>query len=143
MKPALLDVNVLVALLDADHVHNDRAHGWLRERASGGWASCPLTQNGCIRVMSQPAYPNPLPPSAVMARLAAATHHPQHAFWPADISLLDPALIDPSRVLGHRQITDLYLLALAVQHEACLATFDGAIPLSAVHGARPEHLLVI
>ena len=61
---ALLDVNVLIALLDEDHVHHGRARAWLVDRHAAGWASCPLTQNGCIRIMSQPGYPNPLPTSA-------------------------------------------------------------------------------
>jgi predicted nucleic acid-binding protein len=62
---ALLDVNVLIALLDSDHVHHARARAWLKENIRHGWASCPLTQNGCIRIMSQPGYPNALPATAV------------------------------------------------------------------------------
>ena len=62
---ALLDVNVLIALLDRDHVHHSRARSWLVTHAASGWASCPLTENGCVRIMAQPAYPNPLPPSRV------------------------------------------------------------------------------
>lgn len=137
---ALLDVNVLVAMLDADHVHHARARAWLEARASGGWASCPITQNGCIRVMSQPGYPNPLPTAAVAERLADATRHPSHQFWPDDISLLDLAVADARRIHGPRQVTDLYLLALAVRHKGRLATFDGTIPVSAIHGATRRHL---
>ena len=143
MKRALLDVNVLIALLDPDHAHHARARDWLARRAAGGWASCPLTENGCARIMSQSAYSNPVPPSMVIERLAAAAGHPAHEFWPADISLVDPQVADRSRVLGPRQITDVYLLALAVRHEGCFATFDAAVPLSPVAGARPEHLVVI
>ena len=62
---ALLDVNVLIALLDSDHLHHGRARGWLKENIKHGWASCPLTQNGCIRIMSQTGYPNALPAAAV------------------------------------------------------------------------------
>ncbi len=140
---ALLDVNVLIALLDVDHVHHARARDWLTAHARAGWASCPITQNGCVRVMSQPAYPNPLPAAAVIARLSGAVRQPFHRFWPDDVSLLDPATADPSRIHGPRLVTDLYLLALAVKHGGRLATFDDAIPLDAVPGAGRKHLAVI
>jgi uncharacterized protein len=140
---ALLDVNVLIALLDAQHVHHARARDWVLRNAGAGWASCPFTQNGCVRIMSQPRYTNPLPASTVMERLAEATHHPSHEFWAADISLLDEAIADRSRFHGPRQITDLYLLALAVRKSGRFVTFDGSIPLSAIRGATAEALVVI
>jgi toxin-antitoxin system PIN domain toxin len=140
---ALLDVNVLIALLDQDHVHHGRAREWLVGHSAAGWASCPLTQNGCVRIMSQPGYPNALTTSEVMERLALATRHPSHAFWPADITLLDEAVADRSRIHGPRQVTDLYLLALAVKHGGCLATLDGTMTASAVRGASKRHLVVI
>jgi len=141
---ALLDVNVLIALLDQDHVHHARARDWLEKHAErAGWASCPLTQNGCARIMSQPSYPNPLATSEVMERLALAARHPSHEFWPADVTLLDDAVADRSRIHGPRQVTDLYLLALAVKHGGCLATLDGTMTVSAVRGAAQRHLVVI
>ena len=143
MRRALLDVNVLIALLDAAHAHHAEARNWLASRASSGWASCPLTENGCVRVMSQPAYPNSYPAAAIIERLATATRHPSHEFWPADISLLDASLINPRSVQGPRQITDLYLLAVAVRRDGCFATFDKTVSLSAVPSARPHHLVVI
>src|SRR5262245_58857693 len=113
---ALLDVNVLVALLDSDHVQHARARAWFSEQARrGGWASCPITQNGCVRIMSLPAYPNPLPTTAVIERLAEAADHPSHEFWVDDCSLLDPKTVRAERVHGPKQVTDLYLLALAVK----------------------------
>ena len=140
---ALLDVNVLVALLDSNHVHHGRARAWLESHAAAGWASCPLTQNGCTRLLSQPRYPNALATSVAMERLRGATSHPSHAFWPADLSFLDPRIIVREHVHGPAQITDLYLLALAVHHEGRLATFDGKIPVSAVRGASAAQLVVI
>jgi toxin-antitoxin system PIN domain toxin len=140
---ALLDVNVLIAVLDSDHLHHGCAQAWLRSNASHGWASCPITQNGCVRVMSLPAYPNPLKTSAVIERLAAAVRHPSHEFWPDDRSLLDPDAVHAERVHGPRQITDLYLLALAVQRDGRLATFDGSVPLSAVPNATKKHLVAL
>lgn len=140
---ALLDVNVLIALLDAEHLHHQRARTWVTRNRSGGWASCPLTQNGCVRIMSQPGYSNPLPASAVMERLFLATAHESHEFWPAEISLLDPAVADRSRIHGPRQVTDLYLLALAVRRAGRLVTFDGDIPTNAIRDARAEHLVIL
>ena len=86
---ALLDVNVLIALLDSDHLHHTRAMAWLQENIQSGWASCPLTENGCIRIMSQPGYPNALPAGAIAERLAAATATSHHVFWPDAVSILD------------------------------------------------------
>lgn len=140
---ALLDVNVLIAMLDHDHVHHDRAWDWFRSVAKHGWASCPITQNGCVRVMSQAAYPNPLPTAAVIARLAEAARNPRHQFWPDDLSLLDGEVADRKRIHGPKQVTDLYLVALAVKHEGRLATFDDRIPISAIEGATARHVVAI
>jgi len=140
---ALLDVNVLIALLDAAHVSHTRARQWFSARAGEGWASCPITQNGCVRVMSNPAYRNMVPASLVIDRLRGACASPLHVFWPDDVSVIDPARIDESRLHGPRQLTDAYLLALAVAHGGRLVTFDAAVPRSAVHGASQENLLVL
>lgn len=91
---ALLDVNVLIALLDADHVHHRAAADWLAREGQAGWASCPITQNGCLRILSHPRYPGPQPVALVAARLAEATSHELHAFWPDDVSLLDAKRVD-------------------------------------------------
>jgi toxin-antitoxin system PIN domain toxin len=140
---ALLDVNVLIAMLDSDHVHHVQARAWLKANIKHGWASCPLTQNGCIRIMSQPGYPNALPAAAVAERLAAATATNHHVFWPDAVSMLDAGRIAWSAVLGSRQVTDVYLLALAVQQDGLLVTLDRAVPLKAVLGAKARHLVVI
>ena len=105
---ALLDVNVLIALFDSDHVLHARATSWFAVQARSGWASCPITQNGCIRVMSHPAYPNGLPVRAVIDRLAEACASPLHQFWPDDISLLDARIFDATRIHGPRQLSDIY-----------------------------------
>lgn len=140
---ALLDVNVLIALLDADHSLHARATDWFAGHASGGWASCPITQNGCVRVMSHPGYPNALPVGAVMERLAEASASPFHEFWSDDVSLLDAKVADPTRIHGPRQLTDIYLLALAVGHSGRFVTFDAAISLDAVRSAGKKHLLTL
>lgn len=140
---ALLDVNVLIALLDGAHVHHGAAHRWLDSALPSGWASCPMTQNGCVRIMSQPSYPGALPAAQVAERLMEAAAGEAHVFWPDDLSLLSLGVLDWSRVLGHRQVTDAYLLALAVRHEGRFVTFDRRIALGVVPGARAEHLVVL
>ncbi|MCC6379157.1 MAG: VapC toxin family PIN domain ribonuclease [Burkholderiales bacterium] len=140
---ALLDVNVLIALLDADHALHDRATAWFAEHARLGWASCPITQNGCVRVMSHPGYPHPLPVKAVAERLREACAAPYHAFWPDEISVLDPEIADPARIHGPRQLTDVYLLALAVRRRGRFVTLDGSVARDAVRGAQPRHLVAL
>lgn len=138
---SLLDVNVLIALLDADHASHRAAMAWFSEHAGSGWASCPLTENGCVRIMSHPGYPNARSVVEVVERLRAATAHAAHEFWPDSQSLLDERLIDATRVHGPRQLTDVYLLALAVKKGGRLVTFDGSIALAAVKGAKRQHLV--
>lgn len=143
MRRALLDVNVLLALLDADHVDHVQARRWLSEEISAGWASCAITENGFVRVLSQPRYPSPVSPAEAVDLLRRARDAGQHAFWPCDVSLLDAEVVDRTRVHGSRQVTDAYLLALAVAHDGRLVTFDRSLPLSSVPGARAEHLTVL
>ncbi|MCC5794257.1 MAG: PIN domain-containing protein [Chromatiales bacterium] len=140
---ALLDVNVLIALLDADHVHHAAAHEWLSAHIEHGWASCPLTQNGCIRILSQTAYPGQLPAAAVAERLATATSTRWHTFWPDSLDPVGTQHIDWPAILSSRQVTDAYLLALAVAHGGRLATFDRSLTPRAVRGAQARHLVVI
>lgn len=140
---ALLDVNVLIALLDADHAHHAAATSWLDKNLKAGWASCPITQNGCVRILSQPGYPAPMPAAQVAARLAEAAATAHHAFWPDDVSLLDASVFDHSRLLGPRQVTDAYLLALAVAHKGRFVTFDRSVALAVVTGAEKKHLHVL
>ena len=140
---ALLDVNVLIALLDSAHVHHRAAMAWLHAHIDQGWASCPITQNGCIRIMSQPAYPNVRPLADIAARLHEAVQTPMHEFWPGSISLLDATLFDWQHLFSPRQLTDAYLLGLAVKHNGVFVTFDQAVPLRAVIGAKPSHFVRI
>jgi hypothetical protein len=140
---ALLDVNVLLALLDSDHVDHQRARGWLSVEIAHGWASCAITQNGFARIISQSRYPNPIPPVHALDLLSRATRTEHHEFWACTVSILDPTAIDRSRVHGAKQITDAYLLALAVAHHGRFVTFDRGVPLGAVPGAAHEHLTVL
>ena len=140
---ALLDVNVLIALLDADHLHHRRATAWLAANIAAGWASCAITQNGCVRIMSQPGYPNPLPTARVAERLRDATQTVHHQFVSGTPSLLDEQRFDSEQLLGHRQVTDAWLLGLAVTHRLRLVTFDANMPLRVVRGARSADVVAL
>lgn len=140
---ALLDINVLIALLDGGHIHHRLATDWLARNLAKGWASCPVTQNGCIRILSQPAYPNPVPAAQVASRLVEATQHPSHTFWADSISLLHPGRLLWDRVLSSRHVSDAYLLALAVEQGGRFVSLDRSIPLGAVSGALAKHLVVL
>ena len=140
---ALLDVNVLIALLDADHTSHGAAFGWFAPTAAHGWASCPVTQNGCVRIMSHPGYPSAPVVSEIAQRLRHATAERVHEFWPDDVSLLDDQLIDTTRIHGPRQLTDVYLLALAVSRSGVLVTFDRSIAISAVKNATTASVIVL
>jgi uncharacterized protein len=137
----LLDVNVLIALHDVQHVHHGIASEWFGRNMAAGWASCPLTQNGALRIMSQPAYPQAVTVGELMGQLHRSCSDAAHEFWADDISLTDPSLFCAEHIHGHRQLTDLYLLALAVRHGGRLVTFDTRIALSAVRGCERRHLL--
>jgi toxin-antitoxin system PIN domain toxin len=138
---ALLDVNVLIALNDQGHIHHTLANQWMAQHMHLGWASCPLTQNGMLRIMSQASYVNSQPLNILFQMLRRETQHAQHAFWPDDLSLLDETHIDADKLLSPSQLTDAYLLALAVKNQGRFITLDKRIPLNAVPGAKPLHLV--
>ena len=141
---ALYDVNVLLALFDAEHTQHASALAWHDANASMGWATCPITQNGLLRIMSQAAYSNPIPLASVADRLReSATEAAHHRFIADDVSLIDPAIIRQNSLLRPSALTDIYLLALAFKHNARFVTFDRGILLSAVVGATPAHRVVL
>lgn len=140
---ALFDVNMLLALFDPEHLHHARALTWWADNGADGWASCPLTQNGFLRVIAGPRYPRPQGIADAMALLTAQIAEPGHIFWPDDISIADVRTFDHGHLLGPKQITDVYLLALAVKKDARLVTFDRGISIRAARGAKPDHLVVI
>jgi toxin-antitoxin system PIN domain toxin len=144
MSVALLDVNVLVALLDPAHTDHEYAHRWFGRHRKYGWASCPITINGVTRVLSNPAYPTvDATPADVLGRLkvicAAADHH----IWDDSARLTDETLFRQSLIAGHQKITDVYLLGLAVRNHGRLATFDRSLPLEAVVGATQGSVTLI
>lgn len=142
-RVALLDVNVLVALFDPDHVHHEAAHAWLAANRKLGWATCPLTENGLVRILSNAAYSETFEPAAaVRQRLGVFCASGHHSFWPDQVSLRDARLFRLEGV-SHRQVTDVYLLGLATKRGGRLASFDRRIPVQSVPGADAGQLEVI
>lgn len=140
----LLDVNVLLALFAARHIHHELAHDWFEEQRPHGWATCPLTENSFIRLMSQPTRGSaPYRPVEVAETLRTFCLSSGHQFWPASLSIRDEGVFNPSLVRGHQQVTDTYLLALAKLNGGSLATFDRGVQLGSVKGATKANLQVI
>jgi uncharacterized protein len=137
---ALFDVNVLIALFQPDHVHHQRAHQWWEKNQDSGWATCPITENGFVRIISQPKYPLPQTIPSAIKLLNMAKNATDHAFWPDAVSLLDPSQFNADAFAGHGQITDSYLLALAVENNGRLVSLDQDIKTATVHGFNQTHL---
>jgi toxin-antitoxin system PIN domain toxin len=133
----LLDVNLLIALIDPTHIGHDAAHNWFGSIGSVSWATCPITENGVIRIVGHPKYPNsmgsPAAAAPIVARLRAL---PGHSFWQDDLSLVGSDLIDVDKIATPNQVTDTYLLALAIANDGQLATFDRRLSTRAVRGGK-------
>lgn len=142
---SLLDVNVLVSLFDERHVHNKLAHDWLSKNLKRGWASCPITENGLLRILSNPNYSrfNRYSVEDISSRLGDFQQATNHTFWPDRISILNEAHFDCKNVLGAKQLTDVYLLGLAAEHKGRFVTFDRTIAKQAVLKAKKSTLHLI
>jgi uncharacterized protein len=136
VKPYLLDVNVLLALAWPNHVHHREAQTWFASKRAGGFRTCPITQTGFVRISSNPAFTaEAVTPVEALALLDTMAQLPGHEFWPDDLALRDAVAGLPT-VTGHRQVTDAYLVALAVAHGGVLATLDRAV-LALARGSHP------
>ena len=141
MKPYLLDINLLIALAWPSHVHYYIAQKWFARKRHAGFRTCPLTQIGFVRISSNPKFtPDAVSPREALTLLERVTALPEHKFWPADLALSDAvAKLEP--IVGHRQITDAYLLALARSRRGILATLDrGVLALAGAKGQGVELL---
>jgi|TARA_B110000037_G_scaffold161873_1_gene182868 toxin-antitoxin system PIN domain toxin len=146
----LLDINLVIALMDPDHVFHQKAHDWWSKNGKP-WASCPLTENGFVRITSSSAYsPSPSPSPShtatvleMTSRFADFARNSDHEFWPDDFSITDRSLFDHNLVLSSKYLTDLYLLKLASRNGGCLATFDRNIPIGAIRQDATEALLIL
>lgn len=125
MKAALLDINILTALLWPTHEHHDVAHRWFGGRANAPWATCALTQLGFVRIVSNPAFSrDALSPNEALALLGENLVHPAHEFWTDSLQVPSAVKGMEPRLQGYKQLTDAYLLALAHRRKGVLATFD-------------------
>jgi toxin-antitoxin system PIN domain toxin len=144
MSRFLLDVNFLIALVDPDHVHHDPAHAWFGTLADAEWLTCPITQNGAIRVVTGPKYVNgPVRLPDAVESLRTVIAQGSHVFVPDEISLLDDVHIDATRLTSAAQITDTYLLALATSQVATFVTFEKRMITSAVVSPKVSILTLI
>lgn len=132
MTTYLLDVNLLLALTDPMHVHHDPAHRWFTAIGRQSWATCPITENGFLRIASHPKYPNrPGDIAAVLTILRQFCALDGHSFWTESVSVRD--ILQPDVIITHTHVTDIYLLGLAVRNGGKLATLDQRIPASAIN----------
>ena len=139
---SLLDVGVLISLLDANHAHHAAVMGWWKQNVNP-WASCPITQNGYLRIVTQKNYANTISVNAAIQKLTQAVSTPAHVFLSDNISLLNPQLVTHRHIQGNKQFTDVYLLALSVSHGARFVTLDAGVPRVAVPQATTGSLHVI
>ena len=140
----LLDVNVLVALAWPNHIHHDRAHQWFTDARGQGWATCPLTQSGFVRVSSnRKAIPDAVAPQESIALLQRIILLPHHQFWHDQFSIADAETVDRGKLFGYRQVTDAHLLGIALANGGCLATFDRGIETIVPQGVSIEEAVVV
>jgi len=133
----LLDVNVLIALIDPAHVAHEDAHIWFESKGHISWATCSITENGVLRILGNPRYPNSPGSPAVVAEIVRKLRGlPGHCFWTEDFSLIESSAINVNRILTAAQVTDTYLLGLAKLRAGELATFDRRISVDGVNGGK-------
>jgi len=138
----LLDVNVLIALFDSQHVNHTAAHRWFTNVEN--WATCPVTENAFVRILTNPSYPTiDARPAEVIEALVTFSRRPKHHFFDDDITVRDGHLFDGKMIAGTKQITDIYLVGLAHRHRAKLATFDRKLSHRAIIGAKKSTLFLI
>ena len=141
MKPYLLDTNVLIALAWPNHVHHSEALRWFSRKRAHGFRTCPLTQCGFVRISSNPAFTrNAVTPAEALQVFERIVMLPGHQFWQDDLSL-PQALASPTPIVGHRQVTDAYLVSLAEAHGGILATLDRGVAVFAA--ARPGSVEIL
>lgn len=141
MNRYLLDVNVVIAILDQEHDLHLRARNWFEATGHVLWMTCPTTENGVVRILSGASYPElNWTPAMAMESLDSLRAVGDHEFAPDSISILDGEIVDRTRLLSSKQVTDTYLLAMAVQRGAILVTLDRRLSPIAVHNGA-DHIL--
>lgn len=145
MNPWLLDVNVLVARFWEPHVFHERVRKWFNSHQHEGWATCPITQLGLVRTLSNPAFDEhaPRPTEALHWLAQTLKDNPHHHFWPDSLPAFAACSDTTGALQGFRQLTDAYLLGLAMQHKAKFITLDKRILAIAPEQSQVRRHLVI
>ena len=146
MNIEMPDINMLLAMLDPMHVNHHKARGWYAEVGSKGWATCPLTENGLVRIISLPSYPGirvKTETALFLLQAAVESSTAKHYFWQDGVSLRDRNLVNPAKIAGPKQITDVYLLALCQQNGGTLVTLDAKMTVSAIVSPRADLLRIL
>lgn len=144
MTVTLLDINVLVALLWPAHVHHQRAHNWFQKHSRHGWATCPLTQAGAVRILSNPSVTQDALTVQEAARILGLNlEHPTHQFWADDLTFTQAVELIQKQIFGHQQITDAYLLGLAIHRKSRLVTLDRAVAALLPQGHALNNSLIV
>jgi len=143
MTAFLLDVNVLVALAWPGHEAHEQVQVWFARNADLGWATCPFTESAFVRIVSNPAFsPHAVSPQDALRGLSMSLKHPAHRFWAADIDFGDAVRRFEGRLVGHQQVTDAYLLGLALHKKGKLATLDRSLG-ALVDASGPDHKSIV
>jgi toxin-antitoxin system PIN domain toxin len=140
----LLDVNVLIAMTWPSHEAHGKVQHWLSGRGGEKWASCPFTQTAFVRILANPSFsPNALTTANALTLLQSNLGHPAHQFWPDDIGLMDAIALVQAKIVGHQQVTDAYLLGLAIYKKGKLATLDHKLPTLLSERISTRHLVTV
>ena len=145
MSRYLLDANVLIALSWPAHQHHQRIQAWFTDHSRHGWATAPFTEAAFVRIVSQPAFSgSTIGPLEAAELLARSLTHRNHSFFAHDMGIAEVAAHCTGGLMGHRQVTDAYLLALAVKRKCKLVTFDSGLKqLFATERERSAHIELI
>ena len=134
----LLDINILIALADPDHEHHDKAESFFLANHHRGWATCPITENGFVRIISHSSYPGgPSSTDAACAILKQLCANEGHRFWPDDLSLRSSPALPVSK-----HLTDHYLLSLAMHRQGKLVTLDRHIQAALIPGGADAYIVI-
>jgi len=145
VKPvSLLDVNALIAAAWPTHTAHEKVQAWFASHAHAGWATCPLTELGFVRILSNPAFsPHALTPREAATLLQANVKHPAHHFWADDLPFSSSAQTYLDRLTGHQQVTDAYLLGMAFQRNGKLVTLDQSVQALLADKPSVQNLLLV
>jgi len=133
----LFDVNILIALADPDHEHHEKAESFFLANHKRGWATCPITENGFVRIISNSKYLNPVSSDDACTALKQLCTYSGHRFWPDDLSLRGAHKLPSSK-----HITDHYLLSLAIHRLGKLVTLDRHINATLIPGGIDAYVVI-